>query len=96
METTHTNGVWRRTTDRGEHIAVLPDLDKNTNDGFAVAHCYGKDRLYNDALISAAPELLEQLKYLVALEESTAAEVDEPTPHLDAARAAIRKAEGAA
>jgi hypothetical protein len=92
---THTPSPWKV---RRNQSTNKPSCEITTQDKTSICYMSKGDAGLNDAhLISAAPELLEQLKYLVALEEATAGECgEEETPHLDAARAAIAKAEGAA
>lgn len=98
LKTQHTPGPWKSAISPGKgYVTVrtsgaIPDYEL----GRTIAHMSsGHRNIHEDAaLIAAAPELLEQLKIMVAHFDEAVDDVAEYTALADKARAAIAKATG--
>lgn len=99
----HTPGPWKALeVDLGQYWTVVTDwtnIEDSMGDGFSqvgegIANVYGGDRCEaNAALVSAAPDLLHQLKQV---ESQLSRGEPFPPAAIVAIRAAIAKAEGGA
>lgn len=88
MTSKHTPGPWSL----AEADSTIPIRDA---EGHTVASIRYRERDFSDAcLIAAAPDMYEALSRLLGYAEDAAAERDERPGAIDAARAALAKAEG--
>jgi len=88
----HTPGPWRLflTTDGRALIGIGEETGEGITDrGFGTWRS-GEEQIANARLIAAAPDLLEALKNLVAIYDD---EFGIVAPEMDAARAALSKAD---
>jgi len=98
MSAPHTPGPWTIAHDRKNPIveaAALEDADGIWhNGGYIIGRFFGDDARENAALVTAAPDLLAALQDVVRA--SDASDGDSLANAIQAARAAICKATGAA